>query len=252
MRRLLVFGVCAAGVGALYLAPSMAGPTFQAGLPRTDERPGDTASSRAANPVPQAAATGAGRPGDAPTAAGRPTSAYPPLGKTRSAGDDRDRGSARGNTAFDPQQTKDEEPPSAVAAIRPTEVTAERLRLSWPRATDNDRVIGYRIWLNGYEVATTAETQVTLRWFNADDGQHVVQIKAVDAAGNSSDSSPTLLLTRPSPASTATSTPTPTPTDEPTPPAEEPTPTTEPTSEPTSEAGSDPTETSAEPAEDQQ
>ena len=83
---------------------------------------------------------------------------------------DRERRSARGNTAFDPQKIKDEEPPAAVATIRPAEVTAERLRLTWPRASDNDRVIGYRIWLNGYEVATTAETHVTLRWFNDDDG----------------------------------------------------------------------------------
>jgi hypothetical protein len=44
-------------------------------------------------------------------------------------------------------------------------------------------VIGYRIWLNGYEVATTAQTRATLRWFNDDEGQHVVQIKAIDAAG---------------------------------------------------------------------
>ena len=59
-------------------------------------------------------------------------------------------------------------------------------------------MIGYRIWLNGYEVATTAETQATVRWFNDDAGQHVVQIKAIDAAGNQSTSSPTLLVTRPS------------------------------------------------------
>ena len=186
---------------------------------------------------------------DAPTATTRPTTAYPPIGKTSTAAGDRDRRSPRGNTAFDPDETKDEEPPAAVAAIRPAEVTAERLRLTWPRATDNDRVIGYRIWLNGYEVAATAETHVTLRWFNDEDGKHVVQVKAVDAAGNSSASSPTLLLTRPSPEPTTTTTPTPTPTDEPTP-TEEPSPTTEPTSEPSSQATSDPTESATEPSED--
>jgi hypothetical protein len=79
-------------------------------------------------------------------------------------------------------------------------------------------VIGYRIWLNGFEVATTAETRAKLHWFNDDSGQHVVQIRALDAAGNQSRSSPTLLVTRPSTD----------PTDTPTP-SESPTPTTEPT-----------------------
>ena len=248
---MLVFGVCAAGVGGLYLAPGMAGPTYQAGLPSTDDRPSGGASSRAANPLPQAAATGAGLTGDAPAATGGPTSAYLPGGKASPADSDRERRSARGNTAFDPQKIKDEEPPAAVAAIRPAEVTAERLRLTWPRASDNDRVIGYRIWLNGYEVATTAETHVTLRWFNDDDGKHVVQIKAIDAAGNSSACSPTLLLTRPSTDPTATATPTPTPTDEPSP-TEEPSPTTEPSSEPSTDATSHPIHTAGEPPEDPQ
>ena len=70
-------------------------------------------------------------------------------------------------------------------------------------------MIGYRIWLNGYEVASTAETQATVRWFNDDAGQHVVQVKAVDAAGNQSTSSPTLLITRPSTEPAPTPTPTP-------------------------------------------
>jgi hypothetical protein len=91
----------------------------------------------------------------------------------------------------------------------------QRLTISWPAASDNVGVIGYRIWLNGFEVATTAETRARLRWFNDDSGQHVVQIRAVDAAGNQSQSSPTLVITRPSPEPTAT--PTPEPSDSPTP-----------------------------------
>jgi hypothetical protein len=85
---------------------------------------------------------------------------------------------------------------------------------------DNVGVIGYRIWLNGFEVATTAETRARLRWFNNDSGQHVVQIRAVDAAGNQSRSSPTLVVTRPS--SEPTVTPTPEPADS-SPPTKEPT-----------------------------
>ena len=91
-------------------------------------------------------------------------------------------------------------------------MTADRLSLKWPAATDDVGVIGYRIWLNGFEVATTAETEAKLHWFNDDSGQHVVQIRALDAAGNQSRSSPTLVVTRPSPDPTATPTPSESPT----------------------------------------
>jgi hypothetical protein len=102
-----------------------------------------------------------------------------------------------------------------VAEIDASNVTTRQLTVSWPAANDNVGVIGYRIWLNGFEVATTAETRAQLRWFNEDSGQHVVQIRALDAAGNQSRSSPTLVVTRPSPEPTAT--PTPEPSDSPTP-----------------------------------
>ncbi len=49
--------------------------------------------------------------------------------------------------------------PEPVAEIEPSAVTADRLSLRWPAATDDVGVIGYRIWLNGFEVATTAETE---------------------------------------------------------------------------------------------
>jgi hypothetical protein len=113
---------------------------------------------------------------------------------------------------------KDSEPPQPVANIEPARVTPEQLTISWPAAADNVGVIGYSVWLNGFEVATTAETQAQLRWFNDDSGQHVVQIRALDAAGNQSASSPTLMVTRPSPEPTAT--PTPQPPGSPTPSAE--------------------------------
>jgi hypothetical protein len=115
-------------------------------------------------------------------------------------------------------QVKDSEPPHPVASIEPARVTPEQLTISWPAAADNVGVIGYSVWLNGFEVATTAETQAQLRWFNDDSGQHVVQIRALDAAGNQSASSPTLMVTRPSQEPTAT--PTPEPSDSPTPSAE--------------------------------
>jgi hypothetical protein len=124
-------------------------------------------------------------------------------------------------------------------------VTADELSLSWPAATDNRRVIGYRIWLNGYEVATTAETRATLRWFNDDEGQHVVQIKAIDAAGNQSKTWSTLLVTRPSPEPTEPppTTTKPTPTLEPTP-----TPTPEPSESPSVQLEAKPTTSAPKPA----
>ena len=87
--------------------------------------------------------------------------------------------------------------------------------INWPAASDNVGVIGYRIWLNGFEVGTTTQTKARLHWFNDDSGQHVVQIRAVDAAGNQSRSSPTLVVKRPSPEPTET--PTPEPSESPTP-----------------------------------
>ena len=126
------------------------------------------------------------------------------------------------------------------------------MSLTWPAATDNRRVIGYRVLLNGYEVATTAETQVKVRWFNDEEGQHIVQIKAIDAAGNQSTTWTTLLVTRPSPGPTVGSTPTPTTT----PTASDPTPTPSPTETqdaaptagPTAQSSSAPTESVMEPS----
>jgi hypothetical protein len=102
-----------------------------------------------------------------------------------------------------------------VAEIDASQITTRKLTINWPAATDNVGVIGYRIWLNGFEVATTADTRAQLRWFNDDSGQHVVQIRALDAAGNESRSSPTLVVTRPSPEPTPS--PTPEPSESPTP-----------------------------------
>ena len=74
--------------------------------------------------------------------------------------------------------------------------------MTWSAATDNVGVVGYKIWLNGFQVASTAETHAELRWFNDDATQHVVQVRALDAAGNQSMSSPTFVVTRPTPAPT--------------------------------------------------
>ena len=212
---MIVFGVCALGVGSLYLMPSMTGASYPSGVPQPGDRPDGSASGTLAGP-PQAAATGT-VPVVAATSQAAP---QPQIGQATSTKISTRPGREKrspGRTAFDGESDRDEEPPTEVAAIEAAAVTSEELSLSWPPATDDTRVIGYRIWLNGYEVASTAETQATVRWFNDDAGQHVVQVKAIDAAGNLSTNSPTLLITRPSTEPSSTPTPTPTPTPEPTP-----------------------------------
>jgi hypothetical protein len=237
---MIVFGVCTLGVAGLYLVPSVAGSPSPVAMPRTAEEPRPKPSGRTTGNAPQAGATGIGVPVDTKLPSAVPTRLAPagdpePADKPRVA----TRSAERPRTAFDPADAPDSEPPAAVTTIAPAKVTPDELSLSWPAATDNRRVIGYRIWLNGYEVATTAETRATLRWFNDDGGQHVVQIKAIDAAGNQSNRWSTLLITRPVPEPTETPRPTiaPTPT---TPPPT--TPTTAPTESATAEAQSRPTD----------
>ena len=246
---MIVFGVCSLGVAALYIVPSVAGSPSPMTMPRTADEPAPKPAGRASVRVPQAGATGVGRPVDAPvTTAAQPPRMAPVDGpeETDEPTRPRVRPTDRPRTAFAPDAARDSEPPSPVATISPAKVTADELTLSWPAATDNRRVIGYRIWLNGYEVATTAQTRATLRWFNDDEGQHVVQIKAIDAAGNSSDTWSTLLVTRPSPEPAETSRPTPAPSSTPTP-TLTPTPTPEPTESATVAPQSQPSPSAAAP-----
>jgi hypothetical protein len=216
--------------------------------PAAEPQPGPSTSSPVR--VPQSGATGEAAPGNA----GEPQSdpSRPVAVQPQSADEPTQSSSSQrtaGRTAYDPQDTPDNDPPSAVASISPAEVTADALSLTWPAARDNNRVIGYRVLLNGYEVATTAETQVKLRWFNDEEGQHIVQIKAIDAAGNQSTTWTTLLVTRPSPAPTPSSTPKPTATSPA--PTASPSPTqtqdVAPTTDPTVPSSSVPTESVVEP-----
>ncbi len=195
----MVFAVCALGVAALYVAPGIA-------------RSPDLGARRASDEPTGRALTGPGGPTSSMTAvrgndavSTQPTVArsddYRPRASSTRTADHRaaNRSSGPDATAFDPKTRTDEEPPQPVTAIRPAKVTAERLTIDWTEADDNVRVIGYHVWLNGFDVASTAETHATIRWFNDDTSQQVVQVKAVDAAGNQSQSSPSLLVSRPHP-----------------------------------------------------
>jgi hypothetical protein len=216
---MIVFGVCALGVGSLYLVPSIAGTPEQIGVPKANDGPTSGPLGAQSDKSPESASPTGDRDSiDGSHKDGQAAAPAQPS-ETDSQSIDADEGRSSTKSADEPEETEDSEPPEPVADIEPSAVTVDQLSLRWPATTDDVGVIGYRIWLNGFEVATTAETQAKLRWFNDDSGHHVVQIRAVDAAGNQSRSSPTLVVTRPSPDPTATPTPSdsPTPT-EPTPP----------------------------------
>jgi hypothetical protein len=216
---MIVFGVCALGVGSLYLVPSIARSPEQIGVPKASDEP----TSRRVTAQPDKSPQSASPSGDRDSLAGADrnpsvTTAARQQSASATQRPDGDRSRTARKASDQPKTSKDSEPPEPVADIEPSAMTADRLSLKWTAANDNVGVIGYRVWLNGFEVATTAETQAKLHWFNDDGGQHVVQIRALDAAGNQSRSSPTLVVTRPSPD----------PTDPPTP-SESPTPSGEPT-----------------------
>jgi hypothetical protein len=225
---MIVFGVCALGVGSLYLVPSIARSPEQIGVPKTNDEPTSRPVGAQADESPPSASPSADRDSPAGRDGDRSATASTTQPSTAMRSPDDDKGRSTRKAADEPKDTKDSEPPAPVVDIEPSAVTTDRLILKWPAAADNVGVIGYRIWLNGFEVATTAETQAKLHWFNDDTGQHVVQIRALDAAGNQSRSSPTLVVTRPSP----------NPTDTPTP-SESPTPTAEPTDSGRPDAESD-------------
>ena len=210
---MIVFGVCALGVGSLYLIPSIARTPEQIGTPKASDGPASGSLGAQSNTSPQSASPTGDR--DSLGGSERYRQAVGPTAQRSEPDGDNargDDGSSSSGFTDEPNVTEDLEPPAPVADIEPSAVTADQLDLRWPAATDDVGVIGYRIWLNGFEVATTAETHAKLHWFNDDGGHHVVQIRAIDAAGNQSRSSPTLVVTRPSPQPTATPTPSESPT----------------------------------------
>jgi hypothetical protein len=220
IRRMIVLGVCALGVGSLYLVPGVARSPEQIRQAGANEEPADSAvGARPGQPQQSTSATGdrnSAREADGQPVATASNAQPSQSTATRSNdrpedADDRSSPTARADKS---KESKDSEPPQAVADIEPSKVTRQLLIINWPAAKDNVGVIGYRIWLNGFEVATTANTRARLRWFNDDRGEHVVQIRALDAAGNQSRSSPTLVIRRPSPE--PTDTPSPEPSDTPT------------------------------------
>ena len=190
IRRLLVLGVCLAGVGGLYLMPSTTGsPADRQSSARSDlqtARP--SIASVVAVTSPQLVGTAAPSPTRSPQTITLPTGAHRPAARPMA-------------TAGQPG--RDKNPPAAVGRLSVTRVDAKRLTVTWPDATDDVGVVSYKVWLNGFVVLSTQQPRAILHWFN-DSSTHVVQVRAVDAVGNEGASSPTLLVVRPSPSPAAT------------------------------------------------
>lgn len=231
IRRLVVFGVCAFGVGCLYLVPSVARSPDRVSSQESNDQP-ISSPPATLKPAP-VQSTGRAMPGNEETRSPSQqprTSTAKQTGTSRSntdvqhdsssrrnanarddtnsSKDDRSSGEEKtegrqtahgGATAFDPRQENDDTAPDPVHGIKFGPITPDDLTVRWSASNDDTAVVGYQIWLDGFRVATTTETRVTVNWFNDDMGQHVVQVKALDAAGNQSKATEIRLITRPTP-----------------------------------------------------
>jgi hypothetical protein len=235
IRRFLVVGVCTVGVVGLYLAPSVARSPGLAGSGVSGDRPISRPSTTAKPAAAQSAGVAIPDAGTetSPTPEPADRTDEPAAAKTDEPADSTDESadttdeptsrsqteskspqpqpSRSGATAFDPKEgDRDDTPPGPVGGIRFGRVTPTELTVRWAPANDDTGVVGYRLWLDGFVVATTVNTEVTVKWFNDDMGQHVIQLKALDAAGNQSETAQSVLVSRPTPE------PTPEPSAEPT------------------------------------
>ena len=227
LRRLIVFGVCAVGVSCLYLLPSVARSPHPVPGPRGLDEP---TSRPSGSPVRDASSTVSAPAEASPsrTTSDRTTATAQEADQPSRPRPAPAQQTTSGATAFDRGHGTDEESPTTVADLTGAAVTSTRLTLSWPAATDNVGVVGYSVVLDGFEVATTAKTSTTIRWFNDDAQEHLVQVRALDAAGNLSARSANLLVARPTPAPD----PTPEPSTSAPEPVRSPTPTPDPTPSP--------------------
>lgn len=179
IRRLLVFGVCLVGVGCLYLLPSTAGSSSRPGAPPSRQDvplspPATVSLASATTPTP-ALTRGWGFDNDLQRLAIQPRV---------------------GATAAKPGRA--DNPPDAVSGLALLGADPDSLTIGWSAPADERDIVGYRVWLNGFLVLTTQQTRASLSWFN-DSDTHVIQVRAVDSAGNEGPSTSTLLVRRPAP-----------------------------------------------------
>jgi hypothetical protein len=83
--------------------------------------------------------------------------------------------------------TQDTQPPSAATNLRAQVQRARRVQLTWTAAADNVGVVGYRVFRNGVQIATSATT--AYRDAPSTRGTLTYVVVAVDAAGNAGPTS---------------------------------------------------------------
>ncbi len=88
----------------------------------------------------------------------------------------------------------DTQAPSVPAGLKLSAVTESTASLSWNASTDNTGVKGYRIYVNGKSVVTTAGTSYKITGLNAGT-TYSVTVTAYDAASNESAKSQALSIT---------------------------------------------------------
>jgi hypothetical protein len=92
----------------------------------------------------------------------------------------------------DPGPPADTTPPSAPAPLDARVLAPGSVRLTWPAATDDVGVAGYRVLRDG--AALTTVTARTWTDTAAPSGAHTYAVAALDAAGNASDPAPATAL----------------------------------------------------------
>jgi chitodextrinase len=100
----------------------------------------------------------------------------------------------------------DTTPPSSPGAIQTVAHGATTLAIGWAAATDNVGVASYGVYLNGVSIGSTGQQSWNFAGLNCATS-YTVSVDAVDAAGNRSPKSTTLLTTDSCPDSTPPSTP---------------------------------------------
>ena len=105
------------------------------------------------------------------------------------------------------QGQPDTQTPSPPTNLTATPLSATRLNLAWTASTDNGTVADYKVTRDGAQIATTTSNSYSDNGL-APDTTHTYSVQAVDAAGNISNPSNTLVVTTPSPDTAPPSIPT--------------------------------------------
>jgi chitodextrinase len=102
-------------------------------------------------------------------------------------------------TATAPPPT-DTTPPTAPASLNGSANGSTRVDLNWSASTDNVGVVGYQIWRNSAQIGTSTTLNYSDTTVQAST-TYTYTVRAYDAAGNTSQDSPSVPVTTPAPSS---------------------------------------------------